>query len=102
MVGARDRLGHSDQFRPTALENLRADLTVGLDQLEFLSRESAGFEQDAVRNADLANIMQRRRAANQLDLILRQPQLVGQPGSHLADTPHVLTGVVIPILGRLG
>src|SRR6202522_1083663 len=75
MVGQSDLLSHHKERISTAGEQRGADGRVRLDLLELVLGQLAGLAQNRVRDRDLAQIMQRRRQTNQLNLAFRQPYI---------------------------
>ena len=60
-----------------AVQDIRADRRVRLHDLEFFLCQLAGLVDDLIRNADLADIVQRGRIGDQLNILLRQRIAVG-------------------------
>ena len=102
VVGARDVLRGLEQRRAALGEDPRADRGVRLDDLELLVGEPVGLEQDRVRDRDLAQVVQRRGAADQVDLVVGQPHPPAQAGGHRAHALGVLPRVVVAVLGGEG
>jgi hypothetical protein len=79
---------------------------VGLHDLEFFDGQFAGLEQDGIRYADLANIVQRGRLNEGVDLIFRQigrkavvtPQMFGQSTDIELGAADVLTTYIYYLL----
>ena len=61
--------------------------------------QRAALEQDPVGNADLADVVQRCRLADQLDLVRPVPERRIQRGSRPAHALGVAPGVVVAVLG---
>src|SRR3954447_19404776 len=99
VVMARDRLRGLQQVRPAVGQHARAEHRVRLDDLELLVGQLAGLEQDRVRDRDLADVVQRRRAADPPDLAVAHPQPAREPRREMADALGVLVGVVVAIPG---
>ena len=99
VVGQRDLLGHLEQRERAAGEHLRADRGVGLHLVELLDGQLAPLAQDRVGDRDLADVVQRRGEADQLDLGGGQPQVLGDGDRQVADAARVLAGVVVAELG---
>ena len=72
VVVAGDRLGRLDDVGIAALQHPRAEHGVRFDDLEFLLGQTSRLEQDRVRDRDLADVVQRRRAMDERDLPVRQ------------------------------
>ncbi len=82
-------------------DRIRAPIRgVGLDEAELVGRELAELQQDRIRDADLPDVVQGGRAADELHLGLRQAELFGEQGGHLAHPVRMLAGVVVAELGR--
>jgi hypothetical protein len=62
--------------------------------------ELAGLEQDAVGDADLADVVQRARVASS-SASARQPEREREPLAQAADALDVLAGVAVARLGGL-
>ena len=76
-VGAGGARGASEvfvgrEFAQRAVDRLAADFGVPLHDLELLAAQAAGLQQDRVRNADLADIVQRRGLDDGLEAGRRQ------------------------------
>ena len=88
-------------FRPA--QGLVAEGGVLLHLVEFGFRELAGLAEDAVRNADLADIVQRGADAEQLDGVVivvpdigtHEPQALGEDFHAVLRTADVRAGFVI-------
>ena len=74
--GGRSRSAICEQLRVAAGEHARAEHRVGLDDLELLLGQPPGLEQDRVRDRDLADVVQRRGAADE-----RRPSRSPSPSS---------------------
>ena len=70
-----------------AVEHPRADHRMRADEGELVVRQRPGLAQDRVRDADLADVVQRRGDADALDLLRRQPDA---PRDELAVQAHAL------------
>src|SRR5690606_12589592 len=75
------------------------DRRVRLHDLELFRRETPGLEQHVVRNADLADVVQRRRPPELFGLRRRQAKLQRDQPRQLADPTDVLARRVVSILG---
>jgi hypothetical protein len=72
--------------------------------------KATGFEQDAVRNADLANVVQRCRLEQHLDVTVGQAggkrgclrQMLGQCLDVILGAPDVVAGVRVAGFGQRG
>ncbi len=110
LVAVGDFLGHAQERHPHAqpplgvLDGVAAERGVGLHDLELLGGELARLEEDAVGNADLADVVQRRGFVEQVDHALvehrlkarmaRQP--LGQGLDVELRAPDVVAGFVVP------
>jgi hypothetical protein len=61
--------------------------------------QRAGLEPDGVRDADLADVVQRGGEAQVLDGVVREAELAGEQGGGAADALGVLLRVVVAVLG---
>ena len=77
-----DRLRHLQYGRLAVGEDFCADQGVLLHHFELVGRQPAGFLQDRVGNADLADVVHRGRQPQKLGVV-RRP--TGCPGQHLAE-----------------
>jgi hypothetical protein len=68
----------------------------------FITSNSSTESRPPVRNADLADVVQRGRPANDFHLARRDPQALGQQRRRPADPLGVLPGFVVPELGGAG
>ena len=100
VVVERDLLRQAQDREAAARQDARADRRVRLHQLELLGGQLAQLQQDRIRNADLADVVQRRRAADQRHLRVGQSDLPREQRRHLADPLGVLPGVVVAELRR--
>ncbi|HEX3434660.1 MAG TPA: hypothetical protein VHT25_11435 [Solirubrobacteraceae bacterium] len=100
VVAARDHRGQLQYWRAAALEQPCAEVRVRLHRLELLGGEPAGLAQDAVVDADLADVVQRSGKAQDGDAIAVPPELCGDLGGRCADAFGVREGVVVAELGR--
>ena len=81
-------------------QQVRADLAVALHDFEFGLGELARFQQNTVRDAYLADIVQCRRLQQNRDLGLGKAEQVAQHRAGSAHAPGVLGGIGIVMLGR--
>jgi hypothetical protein len=81
-------------------EDAGADRGLCLHPFEFVRCQSARLEQDAVRDADLAHVVEGSGLAEEQEFLRGHAQRGADPGRQAADSPCVLTGVVVAILGR--
>jgi hypothetical protein len=70
-----------------------------LEHRALVLAQGAGLEPHGVRDADLADVVQRRGVAQVLDGLGRQPELLGQQRGGAADALGVLVRVVVAVLG---
>ena len=101
VVRADDLLGDLEDVRAAVREHPRAEHGVGLDHRELLGRERARLEQDGVGDGDLAEVVQRRGAAQHADGAVLQPERPPEPGRQGADALRVLRRVVVAVLRGL-
>src|SRR5687767_5330943 len=78
---------------PDAGDHVCTESGVLLDQDAFFLGQFPGLVQDAVRYADLADVMQRRRHAEQVDVLERQTQRYARLERVSFDTPRVASRV---------
>ena len=99
VMAARDDRSHLKHRRARAGEQARAQRGVGLHHLVLLCVERPALEQDAVRDRELADVVQRRRLAYELDLLSLSPSA----RRSLPRPPRparCARGVVVAVLGR--
>jgi hypothetical protein len=83
------------------LDGVPAQLRVGLHDLELFGREAARLQENAVRNADLADVMERRRLVEHLDGVLRQERREARMGSQAIQRgPLVFWRVAVSLSRR--
>src|ERR1700730_9799674 len=70
MMIERDALGHLENRELASGENDSADVGMSLDLNILLGREFACLEQDSIRDADLAHIVQWCGQSDQLHVLL--------------------------------
>ena len=75
------------------LEDLRADGRVRLHDLEVAGRELGGAEQDRIRDCQLADVVEERRVAEQVELGLGKIELAADRERELLHAPRVAGGV---------
>src|ERR1039458_1983734 len=96
VVGQRDALGHDKQRATAAGQDLGADRRVRLHLLELPVTELARLEQDRVGNSDLADVVQRRGAPDQLNLLVGQPEPeIGRHTSELQSLRHLVCRLLL-------
>jgi hypothetical protein len=102
VVGAGDLLGQAQPAPVRARQHLRARLGVAAHRGHLLRRQAPRLEQHRVRRGDLADVVQRRGAAQVLAGLLVEAELGGQQRRGAADALGVLVGLVVAPLGRSG
>ena len=100
VMGQRDLPGHPHQVRVMPGQYLRADGGMGLHDLPFLLIELAGLEQDAVGDADLADIVHRAGIQDHFARPLHQAGRPREDGRELAHADDVQAGLIVPVLRR--
>ena len=78
VVRAGDLLGEAEDRRAAAGEDAAADLGVLLEHLALVVGQRARLEPDGVRDADLADVVQRRGVAQVLDRVGGEAELAGR------------------------
>ncbi len=108
LLGQREE-GHRAAEPRLGLRNrIAAHRRVLLHHLEFLGRQPARLEQDAIRDADLADVVQRRRLVEQLDgFIIQRRRKARVRAQRLGQRTHitlraldVIAGLVVARLGQ--
>jgi hypothetical protein len=92
------------------LDGFAAQSGVRLHHHPFVGRERPGLQQDVVGNADLADVVQRRRAAQKVDVAVAEgggkarmaAQSVGQALHIALGAQNVVAGFRIARLGEVG
>ena len=116
LVGEGDLLGKAQEACGDAEQGLRlgdgvpAKGGVGLHDLELGGGELAGLEEDAVGNADLADVVQWRRLVHQFDVAVGEfggeawvvLQVSGEGAQIHLGTPDVVAGFVVAGLRQGG
>ena len=95
-----DFLGYLEQRDLTARENLGPDRRVSLDELELGLAEGSRLEQDRVGDPDLPDVVEGRRAGDELGVAPLEPERMGEQPRQPSDAARVLARVVVAILGR--
>src|ERR1019366_10123326 len=90
VVGERNLLAELQHARARAGEDLGPDRRVRLHHLELVGRQLARLQEDRVRDADLADVVERRSAADQLDILRRKVERRGDQRSAATDALGVL------------
>ena len=116
LVAVGDFLGHAEERHAHAqaplglLDGIAPQRGVGFHDLELLHRQLARLEQDGVGDADLADVVQRRRLVQQVDHAVGEhvgearvvAQVLGQ-GLHVQlGATDVVAGLVVARLGQRG
>ena len=68
-----------------ALEHPVADLRVALEHEPLRLRERAGLAQDLLGDRELAEVVEARREASELDVLLAEAEPDGDPRRELGD-----------------
>src|SRR5439155_11344340 len=84
------------------LEDPLAELRVHLDDLPLLRRQRPGLEQDARRDADLADVVEERAELDALERGGVEAQLAADLQRHVRDPARVRRGVLVVRLERVG
>ncbi len=108
LLGKLEEIDLDTQASLGLFDRIAAQLAMGLHDLELFGVEPPGLQQDAVRNADLADVMQRRRLAQQIDRLLGQEpgearmiaQLAGQPAHVELGAQDMVSRRVVARLGQ--
>lgn len=77
MMRVRNRLGQYQELEGTAVQYAETDSGVRLHPLKFMRFESSGLEQNIIRDADLADIMQGCCRMNHADFLFGKTQSLG-------------------------
>ena len=82
LVVAEDQRRHRIGERHRG-DDLRADLRVNADLLEFFLRQRAGLRQDVLGHRQLADVVQQRRGLDALDFVRRAgPTAFARPAAY--------------------
>ena len=84
----------------SVLDHIAAQGRVGFHDGHFIGIKPAGLEQNPVRDANFANVMQRRRPKQQVDVAVGQKS--GKAGVLLqlpAQRPHIVLGAPDVVAG---
>ena len=92
----------ADRVDAEALEHAEADLRVALQHQALGVGERAGLAQDLLRDRELAEVVQAARQPCQLDLLLVEPDALGQPRGEVGDPAGVAAGVGVAEVDRFG
>ena len=85
---------------PARLQHVDADVVVQRHQCLFVRVECAGLEEDVVRHADLADVVQQRSHFEQLQLPAFPPKVLRQTHGHHRDSPGMPHGGDVPEVQR--
>src|SRR5437868_3400228 len=100
VMAASNALREPNELRSSLGKHPRADHRMLLHDLEFFRRQRAGLEQNAVRNSNLADIMQWGGAPNQLDGRAFDSNRLRQPGRDFRHSARVIARVVVAEFDR--
>ncbi len=100
VMGAGDPLRDAEHLGVAVGQHAGAEHGVGLDHLELLVGELAGLEQDGVGDRDLAQVVQRRRVADEPDEPVVPRDVARHPRRERGDALRVLGRVVVAVLRR--
>ena len=94
----------AEQFGVLALvaEDFGTDDAVLLHDLPFVGSELARLEQDRIRDADLADVVERRSDEQPFQEFLVQTQLLADDAAVGGDADDVVAGFLVAKFGRLG
>ena len=81
------------------MQDLVADTRVVVHHLALILRQRTGLGEDGIGNADLADIVHRRRQAQLLDPLGVQPHGRGNQRRRLADAQDMVAGLVVLVAG---
>ena len=100
MVAERDQRAHAHVLGRAALEDLVADERVAAHHRALGIAQTSRLEQDLVRNADLADVVQRRRQLDGLGLVALQPDRVGNEARVARHAHQVIARFLVAELAR--
>ena len=83
-----------------AVDDARALLGVALHQRPLLARQARRLEEDRVRDRELADVVEERRVAEQVELRLREAELAADRERELLHAPRVAGGVRVARVDR--
>ncbi len=101
VVRARDHLAELHDRRARAGQQVAAHVGVALHDLALLGRQRVGLAQDVVGDRDLADVVHRARAAQQLGLVGAQPGRQRELVAQARDPLDVLAGLLVARLDGL-
>ena len=90
---------HRYAGRRKPLQDSGTARAVGFHEFKLARCVRGWFEQDRVRDDDLANVMHRARASNAIAIFPAHAQRLCQVAGIMADAPHMIAACVIPVLG---
>ena len=102
VVRPGDRRGELEQVAAGAGEQVAADLRVPLHLLALVVGQHPGLAQDLVVDRDLADVVQRRREAQQRYMRVRQAERDRDVTAVRADALEVGAGCAVAIFDRAG
>ena len=102
MVVEGDDGAHLQVFGRAVLEDLIADAAMGLHDLHFIGGEPAGFEQDLVGDADLADVVHRRGQFDAVALLRCQAKGLGDEPGVFRHADDMVAGFLVAVFTRLG
>jgi len=97
-VGQGDLLGQAKQLGLPAGQDVGTGGSMALHRVELRRCQRTGLEQDGVGDADLADVVQRSRLAEQAGLARGQAQVPREPVRGDAHADGVLGGDVVAVL----
>lgn len=97
MVAQSDRARCLHQLRGVVTHDLGANLGMLLHDLPLVGRELARLEQDAVRDAELADVVHRRGLQHQVAFALAHPEAEREQACRVAHAQHVHPRLVISV-----
>jgi hypothetical protein len=102
VVAERDQRPHAHVLRRAAFEDLVSDHRVAAHHLPFGVVQLGGLEQDLVRDADLADVVQRRGELDGLHLLAVQADGGGDEARVARHADQVVAGLLVAELARAG
>src|SRR5215475_15544434 len=86
-----------DQLAMAVREDVRADGGMSADDGHLLGIEPSGYEQDAVGDRDLADVMERRGEIDVAAQPRGEAELFGDDAAISGDPQRMLAGVVVAV-----
>src|SRR5262249_5029052 len=99
VVRERDLLGELQQRVVAARKDLRADVDVRLHDAVLISGEPIQLQENSIRYADFAEVVQRRRPQQEIGNRFRQPKLPRETGGPRTDALRMLSRRIVAELG---